>query len=586
MVRKILFLFLFLFSIIPTVMATHGAGGEIIYSLIPGQTNQYNFIFKFYRDCAGSPAPGQFQLCYSNQCNPNIQAVTMGLYVPIGALLPNGHLQGDAVSTGCMVGNNTCNGGNNPGIQEYWYSVNITLPIPCNKWRFWTTLCCRNGSIANIDNPGSQSFFVETTFDNTNNQNLNSSPFFAAAPIPYFCINIPVSYNNVALDPDGDSLTYEGIEPRHQNGCNAFTPVNILLPVYNIINNPFSTNNTFNINLNTGAITFTPNMTGMFVITIKVNEYRNGVLIGYVLRDIQFVIGMCMIMQPTFMLDTLNITGGNYNNNQINTCVGDSLYFCFQIHSSNPAADLHSFDNALIAIPGGTISYTGMGTNLISACSLWIPNLANIGLHTLIINAVDSDCVVQGQVADRIDTILIQVNNTNINPLISIVSSTNIAAIGTPITYTATTNVTPPYNIKWYLNNVLTITTNNTPIWNTTMQAGTNVVYAVIDNYSTCFSPDSSVSNSVTVLNSSTGIGNLNQTSVTIYPNPARTVLHIEGLYPGDIVKMYNLFGNTFFAQKVNSTSIKCAVADLPKGIYTVVTIRNHSYQRIKFEKN
>ncbi|HQW46326.1 MAG TPA: hypothetical protein PLZ98_04585, partial [Chitinophagaceae bacterium] len=325
-----LILSIFILSFANQVFASHAAGGELLYEIVPGQTNQYKFIFKFYRDCAGIAAPSSQQLCYNNTCGAAISSVTLNLYVPQGGVLPNGNIQGAPVSSGCPGYLNTCNGGpiNNPGYQEWWYTATITLPTQCNFWRFWVSVSARNNAILNLNNPASANLYVEATFDNTNGKNLNSSPYFSNPPIPFMCINLPYIYNNGAIDPDNDSLSFESISPRNGPGCVAGALTDLLLPAYNAVNNPFPTGNTFNVNGQTGATAFTAAASGVYVITVKVNEWRNGVLIGYVLRDIQIVVGNCNTPTPQGLVDTNTLIGGNMINGIIQGCAGDSLKFC------------------------------------------------------------------------------------------------------------------------------------------------------------------------------------------------------------------------------------------------------------------
>ncbi|MCC7029649.1 MAG: hypothetical protein IT257_05030, partial [Chitinophagaceae bacterium] len=542
------------------------------------------FTFKFFRDCAGSPAPQSLTMCCENQCGAVAQMITLNLDVPIGAVLPNGHIQGAAVASGCAGATNTCNGGNLPGYQEYWYSATYTIPSQCNSWHFWVFNCCRNGSIGNIDNPAATSFFVETTYDNTNNQNFNTSPDFLQTLLPYVCVNVPVIYNNGAYDLNGDSLTYEIIEPRSQMSCGVFAPVNILSPAFNIANNPFPTNNTFYIDPATGMTTFTPSVTGVYVITVKVNEYRSGNLIGHILREVQFVVGNCALTQPTFTLDTLNISGGYYNNDQIKTCVGDSLHACFQIQSGNALASLQVNDNAPLAIPGASIAYTGTGSNLVNACITWAPNAGNAGLHSLIIHTIDSSCVTQAQFANRTDTVLIQVNNLNITPAISITANTNTAATGFPLTFTATTNVTPGFTIQWYANNNLSYSSSDT-FWNTTMTPGNLLVYAVIKGLSSCFSPDSAVSNNTIITNTGTGISDFQHSNVKIYPSPVQAILYIDGVQTGDVIKVIDQMGNKMSISTAQSNKVQIMTEKFPKGIYSIIILHKSNYRFLKFEK-
>ena len=402
---------LFLAGFVNTASATHAAGGELIYELVPGQTNQYKFIFKFYRDCAGSPAPTQFTMCYNNTCGAANVSVNLGLYVPQGGVLPNGNIQGAPVSTGCPGYNNTCTGGVLPGYQEWWYTGTVTLPTQCNNWKFWTGLCCRNGNIDNLDNPGGQNIYIEATLDNTNGKNINSSPYFSNPPIPFLCINLPYIYNNGAIDPDNDSLVFESISPRNGPTSCANVPLtDILLPIYNANTNPFPTGNTFSVNPQTGATAFTALSQGEYVITVKVSEYRNGVLIGYVLRDIQFVVGNCNTPTPLGTVDTSTLVGGNMINGIIQGCAGDSLKFCFDLTSTNPLAVLVATDNGALATPGATIVYSGTYTDSMQGCFSWGTSVLDTGLHVLTITIKDSSCQPPGFLLTGVFSIPININ--------------------------------------------------------------------------------------------------------------------------------------------------------------------------------
>lgn len=397
-----------------TAKATHSAGGELIYELVPGQTNQYKFIFKFYRDCAGSPAPGSFSLCYNNTCGAPNTTVNMGLYVAQGGVLPNGNIQGAPVSTGCPGYNNTCTGGVLPGYQEWWYTGTVTLPTQCNTWKFWTGLCCRNGNIDNLYNPGSQNIYIEATLDNTNGKNINSSPYFSNPPIPFMCINLPYIYNNGAIDPDNDSLVFQAIKPRTgPTSCANVAIIDILDTTnfpYNVINNPFPTGNTFSVNSQTGATAFTATAQGEYVITIKVSEYRQGVLIGFVMRDIQIVVGNCNTPTPQGLVDTSTLTGGSMINGIIQGCAGDSLKFCFDLFSTNPIAVLVATDNGAVATPGANIVYSGTYTDSMKGCFTWGTSVLDTGLHVLTITIKDSSCQPPGFLLTGVFSIPININ--------------------------------------------------------------------------------------------------------------------------------------------------------------------------------
>jgi gliding motility-associated-like protein len=391
--------------------ATHAAGAEIIYELVPGTTNTYKFIYKFYRDCnpGSSTEPASVTMCINSFCGT---ATSMPL--PKILTLPGGQPNGTPVGTGCPGFPTTCNGGTLPGYEEWWYSANYTIPNTCSLWRFSVSICCRNNAIQNLAAPGGQQLYVETLFDNTVSQN-NSSPFFSNPPIPYCCINQPFSYNNGAIDPDGDSLHFESLQPRSGGTCTA-TPTNCNYvvppapaPPFTALN-PFPTGGTFFVDPLTGSINFTATATGAYVITVRANEYRNGVFIGSVMRDLQIVVENCSTPSPVFGIDSLTILGGTLIGGVVQGCASELLEFCFNITSTNPAAILVASDNHNVSAPGSNIVYTNTLTDSINACFSWQTTLLDTGLHILSVIVKDSLCVPPGILVSNTFSIPIYIN--------------------------------------------------------------------------------------------------------------------------------------------------------------------------------
>lgn len=401
MIKKLLsFLLLtclLLFGIHSEVKATHAAGAEITYEWISGST--YKIIYTFYRSCApgATTEPTTVSCCYYATCGGPSYTVTL-------TKIPG--VNGTEVGTGCPGYPSQCSGGTNPGYREWKYSGTVTLPSQCNFWRFYVSVNARNNAITNLTNPGGTELYVETTFDNQAAQG-NSSPYFTVKPISYMCINSPYTFNNGAVDPNGDSLSYEQIMPMGAagtTGCaaGAVAPnTNFNQPVgnptfFNLTNNPLSTNNTYNLNASTGSVTFTPNAQQIAVIAIRVKEWRNGQLIGSIVRDMQYVVLNCTSVPPNFATDTTTLTGVQMVNGQVQGCANQPFNFCFNINSSNPAAVLvASANNATIAT-GSTITYTGAGTANVQGCFSWNPTAADTGLKVLSVTVKDSTCTPPG----------------------------------------------------------------------------------------------------------------------------------------------------------------------------------------------
>lgn len=388
------------------VFATHAAGGELIYNLVQGTTSTYNFIFKFYRDCGTvgqftSAEPATFTLCYTSPCTGVITSVTMPKIAGTIATNPP-QPNGSPLNNGCNS-ITTCDNINSitHGYRQWWYSAQITLPQPCNAWKFWVTLCCRNDITGNITfPPGSQNFYAEVNFDNTLFQ-LNNSPRFtygnsaSKLPVPYVCVNSPFIHDGGGMDPDGDSLVYETIFPYDKAGCVAAAPVNILLPAFNILNTagqPIPCTNTYNLNQANGNFDLTPSQTGYYVLCNKVSEYRNGILIGSSMRDMQIVVDNCIPLPVDTDIDT--VINGTINLDTVSACPGTELQYCFQIAGDPGTVVKHVLDNAVLSLPGATISYSNPVDSLLVGCLTWTPNLSDTGYHGLLVIVKDSaDCL-------------------------------------------------------------------------------------------------------------------------------------------------------------------------------------------------
>jgi gliding motility-associated-like protein len=406
--------------------ATHSAGGELIYNLVPGTTNQYKFIFKFYRNCtnpgggAASNEPQTFDLCYTSPCGvggpqtvimPKIAGnIATSPASPNGSILTNGC---DNNNTSCSIPNSTI-----PGYEQWWYEATITLPLPCNAWRFWVPFCCRNNSIQNLGAaPGSANIYVETTLDNSisitipNPTNLNNSARFlnsnsaSSLPIPYVCVNTLFIHNGGATDPDTDSLSFETISPR-DGACGIGAPIDLLnTSIYNTLNtngNPLACNNTYNLNTQTGEFSFIPSQVGAWVVSHRIREWRkdaNGIayLVGTVVRDMQIIVDNCLPLPVTPDVDSL-VVGGNNSNDTIYACPNTLLNYCFTIKGHPGTYVIHTNDNSASALLGSNIVYSHPLNPITNApidsvlrgCVTWTPSISDTGFHNLVVSVRDT----------------------------------------------------------------------------------------------------------------------------------------------------------------------------------------------------
>ena len=256
--------------------ATHAAGLEITYEIDSLNPGCYIVTVKFYRDCDGIGAPTTLPL--------NIQSLSCGQFLSSTAT----QVSFTEISPICPGYLTTCSGGTYPGIQEYVYQAQVCLPVECNDWIISTSECCRNNAITNLLNPGGDDIYVETLINNTQPfTDNNTSAVFTNPPVSYICDGQLYCYNNGAFDADGDSLAYNLITPM----TGAATTVVYNAPFSNF--NPFDGVTSFDPLTGNLCVTPTAGVQQVTVLAIEVLEYRNGVLIGSIIRDIQVQVLAC-----------------------------------------------------------------------------------------------------------------------------------------------------------------------------------------------------------------------------------------------------------------------------------------------------
>lgn len=140
----------------------------------------------------------------------------------------------------------------------------------------------RNYGVINIPNSVNVPLYVDTKLLINPFLGTNSSPQLTLPPIDKGCVEHPFIHNAGAYDPDGDSLSYELVACRGTSGME--------IPGYTLP----EASNSFTINPVTGDILWDyPVMQGEYNIAFIIKEWRNGVPIGYVTRDMQIIITSC-----------------------------------------------------------------------------------------------------------------------------------------------------------------------------------------------------------------------------------------------------------------------------------------------------
>ncbi|HMT29666.1 MAG TPA: gliding motility-associated C-terminal domain-containing protein, partial [Bacteroidia bacterium] len=137
----------------------------------------------------------------------------------------------------------------------------------------------RNGGVINIPNSIDIPFYIETQLVISAFLGFNNSPVLLQPPIDNGVIGQPFIHNANAFDPDGDSLSYQLIFCKGSGGLS--------IPGYAY---PVASNS-FTLNPTTGDLVWdSPTGCGEYNVAFLIKEWRSGVMIGYVERDMQITI--------------------------------------------------------------------------------------------------------------------------------------------------------------------------------------------------------------------------------------------------------------------------------------------------------
>lgn len=153
----------------------------------------------------------------------------------------------------------------------------------------------RNGGILNVNFPNSDQvkFHIQTTytFPNPQFQGCNNTPVLLQPPIDIGCVGQPFIHNPNAYDADGDSLSYHLTLPLTDvvDGEGVIVP-NYQWP-YEIGPGP---DNQLTIDEITGDIVWdAPQRAGEYNLAMIIVEYRDGIAIDTIIRDMQILIEPC-----------------------------------------------------------------------------------------------------------------------------------------------------------------------------------------------------------------------------------------------------------------------------------------------------
>ncbi|MCW3126241.1 MAG: hypothetical protein JWO03_1899 [Bacteroidetes bacterium] len=260
---KNVFALILLLAVSLCSFGTHNAAGEIIYQFTSANTVRASIIT--YTKQSSFQADRDTMLIHWGDGSPNdLIPRTNG---PLGVSgVPNGEPIGNDLKKNIYIGSHTYT----TASAGSFYIISMTDPN-------------RNSDIINISNPVNVQFYIEDTVW-FQNQGLDHSPILLYPPIDFANVGDTFFHNPTAYDVEADSLVFDLVEP--MQGLGNIVPGYIspeqviLLP-----------GNTLTIERRNGMVTWaSPQQTGIYVIAIMIREYRYGVLLGTMTRDMQIVV--------------------------------------------------------------------------------------------------------------------------------------------------------------------------------------------------------------------------------------------------------------------------------------------------------
>ena len=298
MLKRTLFI-LFLIFQSAAALATHNRAGEITYRFLQGTTYEITIL-----TCTK----------WSVEADRDTLDLDFGDGSPIEKVLRVNGPDGDnnGVPDGELVGND---------IQRNLYVTTHTFPGP-GSFILYTEDPNRNEGVVNIPNSVQVGFSISSMLTILAGDNSpNSSPVLNNPPKGDACFNKLYLYNPLAFDQDGDSLSYELVESTTFNNqvIGGYLFPDQVEP---------GADNEISINPVTGELIWdAPQLIGEYNVVIKINEWRNGFLIGYVKRDMQVNVLNCANDPP----EVVDIP---------DTCVLANTVLSLSIASNDPDGDL------------------------------------------------------------------------------------------------------------------------------------------------------------------------------------------------------------------------------------------------------
>ena len=377
-----------------TTEATHVMGGDLEVECIDEQDSVFELSMSIYRDCRG--------IDLSTDQSLTINAEGAGCPSKIVDFDHDATRDVTPLSCGAT---SACDGGSGSvpfGMEVYEFSATVDLSDLmaqgcCNLTIEGIDDCCRNDIISNISSPGSSRYWMSHEFNPCEDEEgCPNTPEFATAPIAIACEGEPFIFNQGADAGPDDSIGFELVDPLEDNGqpvnwvggYSAEEPVDYLGKGQFPITAPMPYG--FHFDENTGDVQFTPDEAGKsYLISVQVNQYRDGEQISQMRRDLQVEFIDCADNEPP------QADFEPYHE----VCAGEAV--SIDIDVADPDSQPPNPDSVWVdwneGIPDGDFT-PDSGEVYATGSFTWTPEQHHAGPnpHTFVYDARDNACPVPG----------------------------------------------------------------------------------------------------------------------------------------------------------------------------------------------
>ena len=277
--------------------AGHISGGEMRYTLVQVSGNNYTYEveLKLFRQCEGGRDinPSTIVSVFNRGTHARVVDISVPLSITRKIQLSN--------FDPCIQ---------NPPIVCYevgYFNLTVTLPGNIEGYILSSQVIFRVNDISNLQtgygNIGATyTAEIPGTMQVLNAPNNNSASF-TGTDLVLVCANNAMRYSFEANDLDGDQLRYrfcnafktgDALDPNNLNPPTS--PPYISVPYGNGFLGTSPLGNKVNINANTGLISGIAPAAGVYIVTVCVDELRNGKVIATQRKDIQIKIASCELV--------------------------------------------------------------------------------------------------------------------------------------------------------------------------------------------------------------------------------------------------------------------------------------------------